>query len=727
MLIFVRIICFQNYFMLKRSVFIILILKCLFSADVRAQINTDRMLIIGKNALYFEDYVLAIQYFNKVIKVKPYLSDPYFYRGLAKYYLEDYNGAEIDLNTCLSKNPFLVDAYNVRGIIMGRKEEHERAITNYSDGLDVEPDNINLLINRGNSHSVLKEYDKAIEDFDRVIKKNPTMPSAFLSRGAAKMHDGDSIGALADFSQVVKLNPYMSDGFASRGILYYQMEQYEEALKDYDKVIELKNDYAGYYMTRGVIRYQLDDLRGTLSDFDKVIELDPKNSPAYNNRGILRAQIGDKNRAIEDFSRVLALDPNDLLTLYNRALLYIDLGRNKQALADLNIIIDNYPKFGDAYYKRSIVKQKMGRANDAQIDYMTAVKLQADQRNKATDRNLANKGKDDEEKTPETKKKKKGTRKKSDKDIRNFDKLAVLDDFGEEEKEEEQSESIRGKVQNRNIFIDLEPVFGLTYYTSDTVLSRPRYYEKEVVRFNKRELYKSPLIITNREIEAEGLKYIRLINDINTISEDLQDEEADRELLITRGVLYSVAMNYSNAMADYNEILKSNPDNITALFNRAYTRHKMVETIRALEEETPTSNNVMLQGPIKAKGNAVAPNAVNNVAKVLDYELIIKDLNRVIELSPEFEFAYYNRAIIQCLKKNFLQGIEDFTKAVELNADFAEAYFNRGLTLIYLKKEAEGKADLSKAGELGIYKAYNVIKRYGSEELAGEEKLDKVR
>ena len=32
-----------------------------------AQINTDRVMAIGRNALYFEDYVLSIQYFNQVI------------------------------------------------------------------------------------------------------------------------------------------------------------------------------------------------------------------------------------------------------------------------------------------------------------------------------------------------------------------------------------------------------------------------------------------------------------------------------------------------------------------------------------------------------------------------------------------------------------------------------------------------------------------------------------
>ena len=37
------------------------------------KINTDRVMTIARNALYFEDYVLSIQYFNQVINAKPYL------------------------------------------------------------------------------------------------------------------------------------------------------------------------------------------------------------------------------------------------------------------------------------------------------------------------------------------------------------------------------------------------------------------------------------------------------------------------------------------------------------------------------------------------------------------------------------------------------------------------------------------------------------------------------
>jgi len=74
----------------------VLCLLCALCSSARAQINTQRMMDVGRNAIYFDDYVLSIQYFNLVINAKPYLYEPYFYRGLAKFYLDDYSGAEID-------------------------------------------------------------------------------------------------------------------------------------------------------------------------------------------------------------------------------------------------------------------------------------------------------------------------------------------------------------------------------------------------------------------------------------------------------------------------------------------------------------------------------------------------------------------------------------------------------------------------------------------------------
>ena len=59
--------------MIKRILTVLL----LFPTLVCAQINTDRVMTIARNALYFEDYVLSIQYFNQVINAKPYLYEPF--------------------------------------------------------------------------------------------------------------------------------------------------------------------------------------------------------------------------------------------------------------------------------------------------------------------------------------------------------------------------------------------------------------------------------------------------------------------------------------------------------------------------------------------------------------------------------------------------------------------------------------------------------------------------
>ena len=38
-----------------------------------AQFNTDRLVMVGRSALFYEDYVLSIQYFNQAISQKPWL------------------------------------------------------------------------------------------------------------------------------------------------------------------------------------------------------------------------------------------------------------------------------------------------------------------------------------------------------------------------------------------------------------------------------------------------------------------------------------------------------------------------------------------------------------------------------------------------------------------------------------------------------------------------------
>jgi tetratricopeptide (TPR) repeat protein len=91
--------------------------------------------------------------------------------------------------------------------------------------------------------------------------------------------------------------------------------------------------------------------------------------------------------------------------------------------------------------------------------------------------------------------------------------------------------------------------------------------------------------------------------------------------------------------------------------------------------------------------------------------MILRDYDKAIELAPDFSFAWFNRGNILCSSKDYKAAVVNFTNAINTDRDFAEAYFNRALTYIYIGDTDKGIADLSKAGELGIYQAYNLLKK----------------
>ena len=94
-----------------------------------------------------------------------------------------------------------------------------------------------------------------------------------------------------------------------------------------------------------------------------------------------------------------------------------------------------------------------------------------------------------------------------------------------------------------------------------------------------------------------------------------------------------------------------------------------------------------------------------------EYEMIMRDYDKVIELAPDFAFVWYNRANLLAHQKDYQAAVVNYTKAIELEDDFSEAYFNRALTYLLLNQRDKAINDLSKAGELGIYKAYSILKK----------------
>ena len=671
----------------------------------KAQINTDRMMTIGRNALYFDDYILSIQYFNQVIRSKPYLAEPYLYRAVAKLSLEDFLSAEEDCSAALERNPFIVRAYYFRSYARMHLKKYEAAIEDCQQGLEFDTEHKGLMLNKGISRMYAGQHQEARKDLDELLRKDPNFLYAYMSRGQLSVETGDTLGAIDDFSRALAVDPYFAPAYASRAYVNLIRENFTDAISDFNEAIYLEPDNESYFINRALARYQINDYRGSLSDLDRVVQINPNSLTAYFNRGLIRAEVGDDNRAIEDFDKVIFMEPGNDLAIYNRAVLRSATGDFKGAEADLGLIIERYPNFYPAYYQRSELRKKMNDAKGADKDYFAAWDLE----NKIREQRAAGQ----EVSAAGDKQEDQKTREETDKDLFKYNRVIVPPN--ELEQSSRYANPIRGRVQDQHVQIALEPIYRLSFYEElhPVRVKRPMNYNRYLELLKEREVRLEDLLISNRSKSLSAEQVDMHFESIDRYSKIIGEEPGRAVLFFARALDFALVKDNDNALADLNRALFLDQDFVLAYFERANLRFDllMFEQSQNTEEEIQLKEFSSLNRN-EEKQAKTRLTTVGEEAFGADYILVMQDYEKVLEIAPEFVYAWYNRGYIRFLQKDYRSALEDFNRAIELSTDFAEAWYNRGIIRIYLGERESGLKDLSKAGELGMYKAYNLIKRF---------------
>lgn len=695
---------------MKKAIVFLLLHVC--SLSLFAQINTDKVLSIGRNALYFEDYVLSIQYFNQVIKSKPWLAEPYFYRAIAKVNLDDFKGAEEDCSSCLERNPFLVQAYFCRGIARQSQAKYAEAIADYRKGLEFKSEDRQMLLNEAIANIQLKNFDEAEKTYEKLISLHPKYTLAYLTRGAMFLEKGDSVSAMNDYNKVIELDPYYSQVYAQRALLYYQTKELDKALNDLNEAIRLEPRQIGYHINRGAIRYEMNDLRGAMTDYDLAVTLNGQDLIARFNRGLLRFQVGDNNRAIDDFDVVIQLEPDNFMAYYNRALLKTEIGDYVASVKDFDVVIKHYPAFLPGYYSRAEAKKKMGDLKGADRDIWTAFELEQNaKKNKNSDKAETSDNQSGEASVNKSDGK---TREQSDRNIDKFNRLVVFDK--EEERKNKYNSDVRGRVQDRTVRVDLEPQFIITYYEKPDQIKTFVYYDKMIEAFNNRMLLTRKLRITNQEAALIEEQIAAHFASIDEFSSKIAVHPEDAGLYFGKAMDFTLVQDFSEAIKDYTRAIEQDPSFAMAYFNRAVVRYKQMEYNMSNQSVEPDGVSTMsldlfVGKKLSGQQNSAVAGALKDNKKTYDYEMIVRDYDMVIKLNPDFIYAYFNRGNLRCALRDYRAAISDYSEAIKRDSEFAEAYFNRGLTRLQMGDMERGIEDLSKAGELGVINAYSIIKR----------------
>jgi tetratricopeptide (TPR) repeat protein len=193
------------------------------------------------------------------------------------------------------------------------------------------------------------------------------------------------------------------------------------------------------------------------------------------------------------------------------------------------------------------------------------------------------------------------------------------------------------------------------------------------------------------------------------------------------------------AVKDYTEAIRINPQNADAYFSRGATLHDdeikdygaaWKDYTKAIELNNNYAAAYRNRGLIYYKYEKYDDEAIRDYTKAIEldpnyvyayvgrgnvyykqekYDQAIRDYNKAIELDPNDADAYVGRGLAHDYSQKYYAAIDDYTKAIELDPNDAATYNNRGWTYYNLKEYNSAIRDYNKAIELdpNIARAYN--------------------
>lgn len=534
----------------------------------------------------------------------------------------------------------------------------------------------------GKNALAYNDYMLSIQYFNLAIQSEPDQALPYFYRAIAKFNLEDFVGAELDASEAIKRNPFIRDVFEVRGASRQLKGNYDGALDDYQKALDalpqnrhilynlaiahrengdeaktekilkqlVQDSSDNYRAYRGLAILKLinKDSIGALEYLDSTIRLNQSNYVDY----MLRSYIEkDNDKALLDINEAIKLSPHSSICYIVRAQRYYMINNKQKAIEDYSTAISIDPNDNISQYNLIVILYEMGILSKKEYD-KEALSL------------LGN-------------------------DVININKEPKLIQVEPGLKEQLifNCPFLRHN-ENKIVKIKPEPLFAVSYYTTDI---DPQFSPKninEITEINSSRLLRYDLIITNHEpTESDSIDLDDHLAAIDYYNYHISSPTPTVMDYFGRAIDYYILRDYASSVDDLNKTIEMAPDFMLGYFMRAVARTKKI-----LAEETQRERDGFTQ------------------IMQIEYEEVIKDWDKIISMQPRLAIAYYNKGYVLFAMGKYKEAIYEFEEALSLDPLMGEAYYNRGFAYMNIGEEDKAKEDISKAGELGIASAYNLMK-----------------
>lgn len=165
------------------------------------------------------------------------------------------------------------------------------------------------------------------------------------------------------------------------------------------------------------------------------------------------------------------------------------------------------------------------------------------------------------------------------------------------------------------------------------------------------------------------------------------------------------AEEFAEALKHYNEYLLLYPDNVKTLYNRG----RCLEVLGKTEESVRDYERVLKLDPDNFK--AILSLSQYHYNKE-DYEAALLFCSYAVNLDEESALAHYYKARAHHKLGQFNDALDEYNKVIDLDPEYGFAYFQRSSLMFSIGVYAYGCYDLRMADSLNVEGANQALKKF---------------
>lgn len=197
---------------------------------------------------YTRDHAGAIEASTQRISRGTKDADTFLAAGRGEENLGHYTLALDDYDKAIRLNPKCIEMHITRGLLRSQLGDRKGAIQDFNEIIAIDPSNPFGFRNRGHERNLLGDYQRALADYNQALqltRLQASLPSFLAERALIRLELGDKSGAADDANKSIKLRPRCNFiGYYARGLTRLKTGDTTAAKKDLQRIPETAPDFA---------------------------------------------------------------------------------------------------------------------------------------------------------------------------------------------------------------------------------------------------------------------------------------------------------------------------------------------------------------------------------------------------------------------------------------------------------------------------------------------------